>query len=345
MRIALCSSFVPFIHGGARNIVEWLEAMLQEAGHQVERVYLPHDDNPALLFKQMASYRWIDLEDSADRIICFRPPAHFIRHPRKILWFIHHIRAFYDLWDSPYRGCPDDLQHRGIRDALHAADTAALGEAQRIFTNSRVVSDRLQRFNRVASEVLYPPIFQPERFYCGGFNEEIVCICRFEHHKRQHLLVEAMAHVETPVRLRLCGASSTPDYPEHLRKLAADAGKEDRVIVENRWISEVEKAQLLSECLAAAYLPLDEDSYGYPSLEASHSCKPVLTTTDSGGVIELVMHGVNGMVCDPEPKALAAAMDQLYRDREATREMGRNAQARLAELNIDWQHVLQRLLS
>jgi glycosyltransferase involved in cell wall biosynthesis len=57
------------------------------------------------------------------------------------------------------------------------------------------------------------------------------------------------------------------------------------------------------------------------------------------------MHGVNGMVCDPEPKALAAAMDQLYRDREATREMGRNAQARLAELNIDWQHVLQRLLS
>jgi glycosyltransferase involved in cell wall biosynthesis len=345
MKIALCSSYVPFIQGGARNIVEWLEPMLREAGHQVERIYLPHDDKPELLFQQMASYRWIDLCDAADRIICFRPPAHFIPHPNKVLWFIHHIRSFYDLWDTPYRACPDDLRHRGIRDALRAADSTGLREAKRVFSNSRVVSERLMRFNGVESEVLYPPVFQPERFRCSGFNDEVVCICRLEHHKRQHLLVEAMAHVKTAVRLRLCSASSGPDYPAYLRKLVADAGLEQRVVIDERWISEDEKLRLLSECLAAAYLPLDEDSYGYPSLEASHCSKPILTTTDSGGVLELVADGINGLVCEPDPKALALALDQLYMDREATREMGRNAQGRLAELNIEWPHVLQRLLS
>ena len=162
MKIALCSSFVPFIRSGARNIVEWLQEELVASGHRVERIYLPQVDVPDLILPQMAAYRWVDLAQSADRIICFRPPAHAIPHPHKILWFIHHIRVFYDLWDGPYRGFPNDEKHRNLRDILHRADTAAMGEAKQVFTNSRVVADRLQRFNRVRGEVLYPPIFKPE---------------------------------------------------------------------------------------------------------------------------------------------------------------------------------------
>ena len=345
MKIALCSSFVPFIRGGGRNIVEWLQDELLAAGHQVERIYLPQIDVPDLLLPQMAAYRWVDLAASADRVICFRPPAHAIPHPHKILWFIHHVRVFYDLWDSPYRGFPDDEKHRNIRDILHRADTTALGEARHVFTNSQVVSDRLKRFNNVGSEVLYPPIIQPERFSSRHFSDEIVYICRVEHHKRQHLLVEAMRHTRTKVKLRLCGASAGAPYVRELEEMIASSNLEDRVHFDNKWISEAEKIQLLSECLAAAYLPLDEDSYGYPSLEASHASKPVLTTTDSGGVLELVTHGYNGLVASPEPKALAEAMDQLYADRANTRRMGLNAAQRIVELNISWQHVLARLLA
>ena len=41
MRIVLASTFVPFINGGARFSVEWLEEKLREHGHEVERFYLP----------------------------------------------------------------------------------------------------------------------------------------------------------------------------------------------------------------------------------------------------------------------------------------------------------------
>lgn len=344
MKIALCSSSVPFINGGYRNIVEWLQPMLEEQGHRVERVYLPEADAPDLLFSQMMAFRWVDLE-MADRIICFRPQSHLIPHRHKILWFIHHIRAFYDLWDSPYRGFPDDPRHRDIRDALRRADDAALGEAKAIFTNSRVVSERLKRFNRTESEVLYPPVFRPERFHRVGFNDEIICICRLEHHKRQHLLVEALRHTRAPVRLRLSGTSSGTRYPRVLARMISRSGLADRITLDNRWISEDEKVDRLAHCLAAAYLPLDEDSYGYPSVEASHSSKPILTTSDSGGVLELVQDGVNGYIAEPTPEALAAAMDRLYLDRDKTRSMGMNAHERLAQLHISWPHVLQRLLS
>jgi glycosyltransferase involved in cell wall biosynthesis len=344
MRIALCSSFVPFIYGGARNIVEWLQVMLEEQGHQVERIYLPEVDVPDLIFQQMIAFRWIDLE-SADRIICFRPQAHLIPHPHKILWFIHHIRSFYDLWDNPYRGFPDDAKHRGIRDALHAADTTALSEAKDVFTNSKVVSDRLKKFNNIDSEVLYPPVFNSDRFYCKNYGDEIVCICRLEHHKRQHLIVEAMQYTQTPVRLRLCGASTGPDYPHELERLISALEFPQRVTLDNRWISEEEKVALLADCLAAAYLPVDEDSYGYPSVEASHASKAILTTSDSGGVLELVQDGVNGYVTDPSPQAIAEAMDKLYLDRQRAEVMGKRASDRLVELNISWAHVLQRLLA
>lgn len=344
MKIALCSSFVPFLYGGARNIVDWLEVMLTEHGHHVEKVYLPEVDAPDLLFQQMMAFRWVDL-DAADRVICFRPQAHLIPHHHKILWFIHHIRVFYDLWESPYRPFPDDFKHRGIRDALRKVDDAALREAKTIFTNSQVVTHRLKTHNHVDSEVLYPPVFNPGQFYSAGHNDEIVCICRLEHHKRQHLLIEALQHTKTPVRLRLSGASSGEAYPKELIEQIYRLGVGDRVTVSNRWISEEEKVTQLAHCLAAAYLPQDEDSYGYPSVEASHASKPVLTTTDSGGVLELVQDGINGYVTEPSALALAEALDKLYTDRQMTMKMGENAHARLNALNISWSHVLQRLLA
>lgn len=345
MKIALVSTFVPFIYGGARNIVEWLQAMLEKEGHQVERIYLPQIDAPDLLFQQMTAFRWIDLS-SADRVICFRPQAHLIQHPHKILWFIHHIRSFYDLWDNDrYRGCPDDERHRGLRVALHEADTTALREAKHIFTNSRVVSERLKHFNGVDSEVLYPPVFDSERFHTRQYNDEIVCICRLEHHKRQHLLVDAMEFTKTPVRLRLCGSSSSSHYPDELERRIAELGVGDRVTLECRWITEKEKADYFADCLASAYLPEDEDSYGYPSIEASHSAKAIITTTDSGGVLELVQDGVNGFVTEPSAEHLAQVMDKLYLDSELAKRMGKNALERLDEINISWSHVLRRLLA
>lgn len=345
MKIALCSSFVPFIFGGARNIVEWLEIHLRDAGHQVERIYLPQVDAPDLLMQQMAAYRWVDLTSTVDRIICFRPPAHLIPHPDKIVWFIHHFRVFYDLWDTPYRHFPDDEGHRGLRRAIHAIDTAALGEAKKVFANSRVVADRLRRFNGIASEVLYPPLFNPERFSCRSFSDEILYISRLEHHKRQHLAIEALKHTRTPVKLRLSGTAADTQYAESLRKMVREFGLQNRVLLEDRWIDEDEKVRQLGDCLAAMYLPLDEDSYGYPTLEASHSQKAILTTSDSGGVLELVEDGVNGLVVLPDPQCLAAAMDRLFLDRNAARRMGLLAGERVKELTVGWPHVIEKLLS
>jgi glycosyltransferase involved in cell wall biosynthesis len=342
MRVGLVTSAVPLVAGGARFIVDWLAAKLVEHGHDVETIMIPAADDPDTFLEQMAAFRLLPL-DAFERVIAFRPPAHMVRHQRKVVWFIHHLRMFYDLWDTPYRGFADTLAMRGLRESIMAADTKALGEAHLLFTNSRIVGERLRRFNGLASEVLYPPVAHPEIFTEGTRGDEIVCVCRIEHHKRQHLLVEAMAHVHSGVRLRLCGVAAEEAYLAQLCALAAPLG--GRVVIENRWITEAEKAQAIAASLACAYVPFDEDSYGYPTLEAAHARRATVTLTDAGGVAEFVSDGENGLVVPPDAAAIARAFDRLFEDRVFAAELGAAAEATIAARGIAWDRVIARLLA
>lgn len=344
MRIALCSTIVPFVEGGARNIVRWLGEQLVAAGHEVAVVEIPEVDHPNSLFDQMVAIRSLRLDD-ADRVITFRPQSHLIQHPCKVIWFIHHLRTYYDLWNDLELGPPHTVRNEGFRDALHRVDTDALLEAHAVFTNSSVVRDRLAQFNGVDAEILYPPILHPERYFCAGHDDTIVYVSRMEPHKRQHLLLEALPHTTSPVRVRLCGVCRSGDYLKRLRRLASAPGVTGRAIIDDRWISEDEKAAILNGCLAAAYLPNDEDSYGYPTLEAAHACKPTVTTTDAGGVLEFVEDRVTGRVASPNPREIARVLDDIGEHRDRTIALGEAARRRIDELGISWTRVLERLLA
>jgi glycosyltransferase involved in cell wall biosynthesis len=341
LKIIIASSFVPFIYGGARFIVEWLQTKLQEHGHQVERFYLPYLEQPDEMLSQILAYRLMDLSESCDRLICFRPPAYVLQHPHKIIWFIHHFRIFYDLWDTQYCHLPHTPKNMALRKALHHIDTTTIAEARRVFTNSQVVADRLRRFNGIDATTLYPPLLNPDDYRNAGYGDEILAVSRMEPHKRQHLLVEAMRHVKTDVRLRLCGASSNRSYPQELRHVISRHALRN-VVLEDRWVSQSEKLELIGRALAMAYIPTDEDSYGYPSLEGAHAEKPTLTTSDAGGVLEFVQDG-SGLIVPPNPVALAEAMDQLYSDRVRTKQMGLAANHRISDLKIDWPTVVAAL--
>ena len=343
MRLVLFSSYVPFVNGGGRFIVEWLAQKLRERRHQVEHVYLPFSDDPKDLLRQMTAFRLVKI-DGADRVICFRPPSHLLQHPNKVLWFIHHLRGFYDLWNTD--GAPPHTRYyKALRRAILQADRVALNEARAIFANSRVVQKRLKRFNDVDSSVLYPPLLDPTAYCNRGYGDEVIYVSRLGRYKRQHLLVEAMAHVKTAVTVRICGEVPGGVYSKELLRLVSKLGVADRVSIENRWISEEEKRDIIGRSLAVAYFPLDEDSYGYPSLEAAHSHKPLVTTTDAGGVLEFVTHEHNGLVCDPDPKAVAEALDRLYSDRELVKALGRNAAETVEKLHINWDNVIDSLLA
>jgi glycosyltransferase involved in cell wall biosynthesis len=77
--------------------------------------------------------------------------------------------------------------------------------------------------------------------------------------------------------------------------------------------------------------------------EAFRSSKPVLTTTDSGGPLEIVVDGVTGRVTEPDSQALAAALRGLLEHEELARSYG--SAGKLAVAGVTWDAAIGRLLA
>jgi glycosyltransferase involved in cell wall biosynthesis len=87
---------------------------------------------------------------------------------------------------------------------------------------------------------------------------------------------------------------------------------------------------------------VDED-YGMVPLEAFLSEKPVLTTTDAGGPLEVVTDGATGLVVSPDAGELARAAGWLREHRDDAASFGRAGHAVAAE--ITWDRAIGRLLA
>jgi glycosyltransferase involved in cell wall biosynthesis len=348
VRIAVLHPQTAFSRGGAETHTEALVRALKAAGHEAELVTIAGKWYPAWeLAHQMAVWRSFDIAESnglkVDAVIALKFPAYLVQHERKIVWLIHQHRSAYELWDHP-QFADLSLQEDGpvVRDMVWQADRIALGEAKRIFTNSKNVHDRLWTSLRLGSDVLYHPSPPTEALLSmtsGPYGDYIFVPGRMEALKRQRLVIEAMRHVRSAVRLVLVGAG--PDE-QMLRDLVQEHGLIDRVSFEIG-VSDERLHQLYLGALAVDYGPFDED-YGYVTLEAFAARRPVVTTVDSGGPLEFVADGETGLVTAPDPRAVAEAFDRLFVDRAFAERLGNAGNAVLRDRVPAWPDVVARLL-
>jgi glycosyltransferase involved in cell wall biosynthesis len=89
------------------------------------------------------------------------------------------------------------------------------------------------------------------------------------------------------------------------------------------------------------YTPFDED-FGYVTLEAFLSSKPVITATDSGGPLEFVSDRINGFVCAPDAATIGGAAASLARDEALARTLGIAGHTRATA--VTWDGVVEKLL-
>jgi glycosyltransferase involved in cell wall biosynthesis len=276
-------------------------------------------------------------------VIALKFPVYYVPHDNKVLWLLHQFRQAYDLWGTPLQDIPDTDEGRQIRETIVRADNAWLPEARAIYTNSHVTGDRLRKFNQIESEVLFPPLLHPEAFRCDEYGDYIFYPSRITRGKRQHLVVEALRHTRTPVRLVIAGAPESTAAVAELGRIVEAGGLSDRVRILPQFITEEAKVDLFARALACAYLPVDEDSYGYVTLEAYQARKPVISCHDSGGVSLVVKHDQTGYVVDPEPEQIAQAIDELYLDRARARTLGEAGYAHIQQMGLSWEHVIRKL--
>jgi len=343
MRVMVASVQVPFVHGGAESHAQGLRRALEEHGHEADVVTLPFwREPPAELEHQLDAWArvrpghwWV----SPDRVIALKFPAYLCDHADTRVWLLHQYREAYDQLDAARYG--RDAAFRETTDRVRALDREVLGRAARegrLVTNSGNVSRRLARDSGIDAPPLYHPPPSAGEIWSAPAQPVIFAPSRLESLKRQSLLIESFAHVRSPVTAVIAGDGTMRAECE---RLVGALGVGDRV----RLLGAIPREEILAwyaHSLAVFFAPFDED-YGYVTLEAMLAAKPVITCTDSGGPLEFVEDGLTGAVCEPDPRAVAHAIDSLWADRERAARMGRAGAESYRARDITWRRVVETL--
>ena len=332
MRIAVCRPQVPFVRGGAEIFTDELVRRLQERGHEAEIVSVPFKWYPGdRVLTQAFLWRLLDLTETdgrpIDLVVATKFPSYCVRHPNKVVWLVHQFRQAYELDGTELGQFSDSAADRATRRKVQRLDRVALGEARKLLATSGNVAERLRRSTGLEAEVLpHPPQELPYR--TDAYEPFVFSVGRLDRAKRLDLLIRAAE--QQGVEVVIAGVG--PDR-ERLERLG------NGHVRFTGHVSEAELADLYARCRAVFYAPVDED-FGMVPFEAFLAAKPVVTTTDAGGPLDVVRDRETGRVVEPSVEALAAA---LAMDEDDARTWGQAGRA-VAE-RLTWGSAIDRLLA
>lgn len=341
MNIVIAATQVPFVRGGAEVHVEGLRDALIDHGHRAEIVSLPFKWYPKTeIFKTALAWRLLDLTEAngqrIDLLICTKFPTWAVRHPRKIAWVIHQHRQAYDWFGTPLSDFSNSPEDQLARRQIAEIDRRGLGECRALYANSANVAGRLKRSIGLEARPLHVPI-RLRGLNNLAYDDFIFTISRLDRAKRVDLLIEALAKTTRPYRAVIAGEGPELD---RLRSLARRLGLEGVVEFAGR-ITDDEAVAYYNAARAVYYSPIDED-FGLVTVEALTAAKPVVTTADAGGVLELVEDGQTGIVvAEARADLVALGIDQLMGDRALAQRLGEAGRVRASR--ISWDKVVREL--
>ena len=153
--------------------------------------------------------------------------------------------------------------------------------------------------------------------------------------KDQPVVLEALRHVRTPVRLVLAGIEPSSRVGERARAVGTP-----HAVVCLPFTAEVTPALRL---LDAALLPSRMEGFSQSLLEAMALGKPVIASA-AGGNLELVTDGEDGLLVPPlDPRAWAAALDRVLMDTALAARLGQAAR-RTARERFSLERTVSRTL-
>ena len=324
-----------------------LRAEIEALGHCVDILSLPFRALPTeSIAEAISQWREIDLRYYSgrpiDMVIATRFPSYVVSHPNKITWLIHQHRQAYELYGTRFGDLkPTSAADETLRRFILDADHRALREAQRIYTISQNVSSRLDRYLGLPSKVLEAPPPLLGSCYSGKFEDFILCVVRLCSIKRVDLLIRAMPSVDDGLKLKIVGLADESSIENYLKSEVDKHHLWHRV----EFLGEIDTTTLLSlysRAFAVFFAAYDED-HGFVSLEALASSRPVLTTLDSGGILQYVEDGKNGLVLEPTEAKVAEGINKLWKDRDLHENLASGA-GELPELP-SWPQVARELCS
>ena len=169
-------------------------------------------------------------------------------------------------------------------------DQEAVKNIDKIAANSRNVANRIRKFYGSEyfkkTKVVYPFV-DIKKFVWIGQKDYYLSYGRVDKLKRVEMIVRAFLKMPNK---KLIVASSGPE----LNKIKGIA-KDHKNIEILGYVSDKELRNLVGNCIATIYIPVDED-FGMTPVESMSAGKPCIGVND-GGLKETIIHKKTGYLC------------------------------------------------
>ncbi|MFH1088694.1 MAG: glycosyltransferase [Patescibacteria group bacterium] len=211
------------------------------------------------------------------------------------------------LWDAFHTYIND--QHVGglgkwilywLLHQLRIWDKLSSGRVQSYIANSNYVKNRIRKYYRKDSTVIYPPVDVDVIKPTSIRNDYFLVVSRLTSYKRVDLAIEACNSLHLPLVI-----IGTGEDEARLKKLAGFS------IDFLGWQNDTNKIKYLQNCRALIF-PGEED-FGIVPVEAMAAGKPVIAY-HKGGTLETIQAGVTGMFFDqPTVASLVQTLQEFLR--------------------------------
>jgi glycosyltransferase involved in cell wall biosynthesis len=263
---------------------------------------------------------------------CHEPPRRFLqdecRPDAGPLTAYQRLRSW---WHRPGRAVLDSVMARRDRRNVAAADVVLTNSE---FT-SEVVSGYYGRSFRVCRLGVNPDRFRPNG---GARGDYVLSVGELQHHKGFDFLIRALAELPRRTRpeLVIFANYGNPAVADHLEGLAARHG----VTLRLRAGPEDELVRAYQGARAFVY-GSHKEPFGLVVLEAMACGLPVVAV-EEGGVPEIVLPEVNGLLCPRDEQIFAETLSRVLGDSHLADSMVREGR-RLAETEWTWEAAAERV--
>lgn len=326
--------------GGAENLFAGLVSALRHAGHDAAMVEVVVDESSLeTILESYCKCFYLDLNDY-DVVISTKAPTYMVNHRNHVSYLLHTIRVFYDMFDTELNA--HDPETRRQRNVIHQLDQYGLhpSRVKKHGVIGHTVSNRLKKsagfWNDIDFRVIYPATLLSS-FSEPKEGEFIFLPGRLHRWKRVDLVIKAMSYLTGNTRLLIAGNG---EDRESLMGLAKKLGVDNRVEFLGT-VSDEQLVDLYSRSIVVPFVAKNED-FGYVTIEAFKSKKPVITCRDSGEPACIVKDGINGFIVDPDPKKIAEKIRFFIENPAEAMRMGEQGYSHVA--GITWDNVITQLI-
>jgi glycosyltransferase involved in cell wall biosynthesis len=267
----------------------------------------------------------------------------YVRLP-KVIYLQEPTREFFEampdpLWNalppaksylSPafYRAYVQDLIKTQTWRAMLREEVRNAKAFDAMLVNSFYSRESILRAYGLEAKVCYLGV-DAEKFFDLNLPREnyVVGLGAFVKLKNVEFALRSLAELSEPrPRLVWIGNAADPSYLEDMKRLAATLKVDFEPRVK---IDDDELVKLLNRAMLMIYSSRLEP-FGFAPLEANACGTPVLAVAE-GGVRETIVDGINGLLVDSDPRAMAAAITRLSNDPAYARRLGQAGRQQVLE--------------